>query len=418
MQRKIGDDHPKQAEIFRDTSRFRIAVCGRRFGKTVLGTEEALRAAYDTPKGKIWIIGPTREMVKELFWTPLLNRCRDLRWKIKLDGTYLRIVRTANYAQIVLKSADRIDRLRGHGLHLAIMDEYADMDAELWPEVIRPALTDTMGKALFIGTPKGRTHFYELYQRAAEYPEWKRWNFRTVDNPHINASEIEAARMQLDDRTFRQEYEADFVEYLGRAYCYFDPDSHVRTLPLDKTRPLVVCLDFNLDPCIWEIAQDSDRLTYVIDEISSGPTDIWRMCALLKQRLEALLGSEDARGHRLQFFGDYTSVARRDVSAIASSWEIIRSEFKGWNCDYFPAPNPRIMDRVNAVNSRHRSADGKTHFACHPRCVELKMDFETVDMEMLTTAKKDAGRRTHASDAVGYFLAYRYPVVGAHTRIM
>lgn len=411
----IGEQHPHQREIFLDPTRFRVAVCGRRWGKSVLGLETALECAYRVKLSKIFIVCPTREMAKDLFWEPLKRRAGDLRWSAKVNESELSLRRNSNGSVIQLKSAEKPDRLRGRGLNYCVLDEFADMDAEIWREVIRPALADRRGRALFIGTPKGRNHFYELYESAGTDPEWRRWSYRTIDSPFIGADEVQQARRDLDERTFRQEFEADFVDYLGRAYVYHDALVHRQARPFNPALPVSCALDFNLSPCIWEMGQiDGDKL-HVFGEIVQRETDIWRMCAELKRRLEQV-GAKP--GSRIDFYGDYTSAHRRDVSATAASWDIIRSEFSGYASQFWLRSNPVILDRVNAVNARLRSADGTIRLSYDPKCIELGKDFDLVDMEMLTTKKGQAGDRTHASDAIGYLVSYKWPILGGVSRYL
>jgi hypothetical protein len=232
----------------------------------------------------------------------------------------------------------------------------------------------------------------------------------------MDPAEVKKERARLDERTFRQEYEGTFESYGGRAYVYYDKDSHCFALPFADSNSISISCDFNIDPCIWVLGQDTKDFTYEFDELVQRQTDIWKMCVGLKERLTKLLGDK-ARNHGLIFYGDYTSSKTRDVSAIASSWQIIRDEFSGWNCGFKLRTNPRILDRVNAVNSRLRSADGKKHFGHHPNCVELMKDLERVDMEMLKN-KETAGDRTHASDAVGYKINYLYPIVTGGGRMV
>src|SRR3972149_6827530 len=286
----ISEKHQAQKEIFYDQIRFKIAVCGRRWGKTVLGLELAIKKAYQTPKAKIFIIAPTREMVKDLFWEPLKARLRNLNWKTRTNESELWIGRVSNGARIHLKSAEKPDRLRGRGLDYVVLDEFADMESEVFTEVLRPALSDKLGHALFIGTPKGKYHFYDLYVEASNKKDWRRWQYRTIDSPFVPRSEIENARSQLDPRTFRQEYEATFESYEGRVYCYFDSDAHVKEIAFQEGLPIAVACDFNVDPCVWVLGQDALNLTYFFDEIVQRQAEVFKMCGAVKDRLKTLLG--------------------------------------------------------------------------------------------------------------------------------
>ncbi len=124
-------------DIAKDTSRFKVVVTGRRWGKSVLGREVALHQAFNYPNSLTWIVTPTREMGKDIHWTQLKKRCEDLN----------SITNTDNNAKIFIKTADKPDRLRGRGLDLVIPDEFASMDQSVWSEILRPALSDKKGKA-------------------------------------------------------------------------------------------------------------------------------------------------------------------------------------------------------------------------------------------------------------------------------
>jgi len=120
---------------------------------------------------------------------------------------------------VAVRSADNPDSLRGEGLDYVVMDECAFMQKEAWTEAIRPALSDRLGKALFISTPKGRNWFWEAYQRGVREEEgWASWTFPTVNNPYIAASEVEAARRDLPEIIYRQEYLAEFVDDQGGVF--------------------------------------------------------------------------------------------------------------------------------------------------------------------------------------------------------
>ena len=128
------------------------------------------------------------------------------------------------------------------------------------------------------------------------------------------------------------------------------------------------------------------------------------MCAELKLRIDKYAARQ------VIFYGDLEHGKSRSVSATAHSWEIIRREFALRNCEFRLKPHPRIVDRVNAVNSKHRSAAGQVSFGLDPKCIELHKDFEMVDMAMLTK-QANVGERTHASDAIGYMIAYEYSII-------
>ena len=123
----------------------------------------------------------------------------DLRMELVGGGT------------ICLRGADNYDSLRGEGLDFLVLDEYASIAPEAWTEVLRPALADRQGRALFIGTPQGHNHFHELVERAAKLPDWTAFQYTTAQGGNVPPAELESAAKQLDERVFRQEFEASFL---------------------------------------------------------------------------------------------------------------------------------------------------------------------------------------------------------------
>ena len=121
-------------------------------------------------------------------------------------------VTLVNGTKISLKGSDRPETMRGVSLYYVVLDEYADMKPEVWESILRPALTDLRGHALFIGTPMGRNHFYDLCMATerGDDPEWKFWQFTSYDNPFLDPSEIEAAKRSMPEWVFRQEFMASF----------------------------------------------------------------------------------------------------------------------------------------------------------------------------------------------------------------
>ena len=206
--------HPAQQEINNCTARFRIVDAGRRFGKTRLGVWECIDVALHG--GRAWWIAPSFPIAR-VGWRPLK------RIGAKIPGVDVRLAEMSimmpNGGEVSVKSADNPDSLRGEGLNLAVMDEHAFMKSEAFPEAIRPALSDKLGRALFISTPRGRNHFWELYQRGVRGDDdYKSFYFPTSANPYIQASEIESAKRELPEIIFRQEYMAEFIDDQGGVF--------------------------------------------------------------------------------------------------------------------------------------------------------------------------------------------------------
>jgi len=206
--------HAGQLEVHNSDARFKVLSAGRRWGKTRLGVNECLDVAAQG--GRAWWVSPSYK-TSEVGWRPLRQITR------KIPGAEIRLVdRVVNFPGggfVAVRSADNPDSLRGEGLDFVVMDECAFMQKEAWTEAIRPALSDRQGKVLFISTPKGRNWLWEIYQRGVSGEDgWQSWTFPTSSNPFIAKEEIEAAKRDLPEMIFRQEYLAEFIDDAGGVF--------------------------------------------------------------------------------------------------------------------------------------------------------------------------------------------------------
>lgn len=220
---------PAQAKIAIDNHRFRVVNCGRRFGKTTLAIEEIKGKALKS-KTKIAYIAPTYQQARDIAWemlkvelAPIIERINGSRLELEvknLEGTT---------SIIQLKGWENIETIKGQFFHFVVIDEVAMMKNFwlAWQEYIRPTLTDYRGEALFISTPKGFNHFYELYNLEAEDQSFKAFHFTTLDNPFIPKEEIEESKTQMTEDRFAQEYLADFRKTEGLVYKEFNRDKHI-----------------------------------------------------------------------------------------------------------------------------------------------------------------------------------------------
>lgn len=206
--------HAGQLEVHNSDARFKVLSAGRRWGKTRLGVNECLDAA--SKGGRAWWVSPSYK-TSEVGWRPLRQIARKIpNAEVRLVD---RMVTLPGGGFVAVRSADNPDSLRGEGLDFVVMDECAFMQREAWTEAIRPALSDRQGKALFISTPKGRNWFWEIYQRGVSGEEgWQSWTFPTANNPYIAKEEIEAAKRDLPEMIFRQEYLAEFIDDAGGVF--------------------------------------------------------------------------------------------------------------------------------------------------------------------------------------------------------
>ena len=254
-----------QSEIFTSTSRFRAVVAGRRFGKTFLSTGEILRAAISGKNKNCWYVAPTYGSAKEIAWDMLIQTIPS-EYLAKTNESSL-TMRLINGSVISLKGAEKPNNLRGRALDFVVLDEFADMRPEAWYEVIRPSLSDRQGSALFIGTPKGRNHFYDLYTKGLDGDaDWDSFQYTTIEGGNVPEAEIESAKADLDERTFQQEYQAQFVNYSGLIYYGFSREDSVCKVEADH-HTLHIGMDFNIDPMSAVVCIRHHDTLVAIDEI-------------------------------------------------------------------------------------------------------------------------------------------------------
>lgn len=208
----------KQQQVIDSVARFRVLAAGRRFGKSFLASSEAIRFALSKKRQVVWVVAPVFAQTKKL-------------WRIILEMLPIELIRTINRGELFIslvngstiwfKSSDNPDSLRGEGLNFLVVDEASIVSREAWEQALRPALSDTKGKALFISTPRSYNWFFELYQRGQlpeEKTEFESWCFPTSASPFVDLKEIEEAKRTLPQIVFRQEYLAEFIDEAGSVF--------------------------------------------------------------------------------------------------------------------------------------------------------------------------------------------------------
>ena len=200
---------PWQQDVWNDATRFKIVAAGRRTGKSRLAAWLLIVNALDAGKGHVFYVAPTQGQARDIMWQTLLELGNPVIVSSHINNLQIKLI---NGATISLKGADRPETMRGVSLKFLVMDEYADMKPEVFEQILRPALADQKGNALFIGTPMGRNHFYELYQYAEldDDPTYKAWHFTSYDNPLLDEDEINVAKKSMSSYAFRQEFMASF----------------------------------------------------------------------------------------------------------------------------------------------------------------------------------------------------------------
>ena len=200
---------PWQQDVWADETRFKIVAAGRRTGKSRLAAWLLIVNALQAGKGHVFYVAPTQGQARDIMWQTLMELGHPVISGSHINNLQIKLV---NGATISLKGADRPETMRGVSLKFLVMDEYADMKPEVFEQILRPALADQKGSAMFIGTPMGRNHFYDLYKYADldDDPTYKAWHFTSYDNPLLDPDEIDIAKRSMSSYAFRQEFMASF----------------------------------------------------------------------------------------------------------------------------------------------------------------------------------------------------------------
>ncbi len=201
--------HEAQKVVASSNSRFIVLSAGRRWGKTKLGVWLCLKYAWQGKRA--WWIAPSYSMTNEA-WADL--RSIGIEYGVQVKEAERTII-TATGGSVQVRSADDPMKLRGAGLDFVVLDECAFMKPQTWSEVIRPALTEKKGSALFISTPKGYNWFEKIYSEANQLENWERFTYPTISNPIIDPEELEHAKKEIGSFLYSQEYEAQFIEATG-----------------------------------------------------------------------------------------------------------------------------------------------------------------------------------------------------------
>lgn len=388
-----------QTKIFDDTSRFRVVVAGRRFGKTFLSTAEILNRALMAKDQNVWYVAPTYKAAKEIAWEMLISQIPP-EYIAKTNETALTLS-LLNGSTISLKGAEKPDNLRGRSLDFVVLDEFADMRPQAWYEVLRPSLSDRIGSAVFIGTPKGRNHFYDLYGKGVDGDDgWRSYQYTTIQGGNVAPSEIESAKADLDERTFQQEYEAQFVNYSGIIYYGFKREESVKRHDGDRS-VIHVGMDFNLDPMSAVLMTRKGDTLHIFDEIVMFGSNTDEMVAELRERYgngTIVIYPDPASRQRKTSAG-----GRTDLSILQNAGFEVRVRNS----------HAAVRDRINAVNSRLLSNDGQRRLYVDPKCKKVIESLERHTYKEGTSQPEKDGF-DHMNDALGYAVEYLFPIRKAH----
>lgn len=391
-----------QSEIFLNNARFRTVVAGRRFGKTYLAAAELLRAAISGTNKNCFYCSPTYGMSKEIQWQMLLDMIPE-EYIAKTNETALTIT-LINGSIIYLKGAEKPNNLRGRALDFCVLDEFADMRPEAWFEVLRPSLSDRHSnesptRALFIGTPKGRNHFYDLWAKGIDkQDEWASFQYTTIEGENVLPDEIDQAKSDLDERTFKQEYEAAFVTYSGLIYYNFAREETVIATANYQHEILLIGMDFNTDPMSAVVAIRKGNTLTCVDEIVIYGSNTDEMVKEINHRYphrQIVIFPDPAARQRKTSAG-----GRTDLSILQNAGFHVKAKSK----------HDVVRDRINSVNARLKAADGERHLFITANCKQVIKSLERQTYKEGTSIPNKDDGYDHMNDALGYLVSYLFPV--------
>jgi hypothetical protein len=387
-----------QELVSQSTARFRVLVAGRRMGKSWLAMNEMAKTAR-LPKKNVWYISPSYRQSKQIIWDELKSQLLNINWIKKINETDLTLI-LRNGSKISLRGADNPDSLRGVALDFVVFDEFALIDEKAWTEVIRPTLSDRKGSAMFITTPAGTANWaFDLYNKGLAGAEnWQSFQFTTLDGGNVPLEEIEQARQDLDDRTFKQEYLATFESYANRVYYAFDRAWNLQ--PWERPTPTTIyCgIDFNISPMSISIFSMEGEVIHQIDEICINSSNTQEAANELKERYP-----------KTKIFAYPDPACRQRKTSAGTDTDLTILQNNGFIVKCPNSHNP-VRDGINAVNSKLRSSTGKTTYFIDPKCKHSIASLEKHSYKEGTSQPDKDDGYDHMADSIRYFIDYVFPV--------
>ena len=389
-----------QQTISNSNARFKVAACGRRFGKSWLAMNEMAKFAR-FPDQRILAVAPTYKQCKNIWWNDLKGMLLDLNWVKKINESELTIT-LVNSSTITLRSSENYDALRGGKYNFLVMDEFADMNPDAWFQVLRPTLSDMKGHALFIGSPKGRNHFHKMWVDAENLPDWESFQYTTLQGGNVDEDEIESARRDLSEKDFEQEYMSQFVSYSGVIFYAFDDKLNRQKYNWDEftdRTPIHCAIDFNVSPISCAVCVKNAKGLHIIDEIEIYGSNTME----LVQEINRRYGTARQR----YAYPDATG-SRVNTNSMGTSDHIIlqNNGFKLVTAKI----NPNVNESISAVNSLLLNGAGERNLQIDPKCVKIReCMLKYVYREGTRVPHKD-NVNDHFGDCIRYICYRLFPI--------
>lgn len=392
--------------------RFFVIPAGRRSRKTLIGKQKVLDRAL-IKCGNYFLGAPTYSQAKAIFW-PDMKKYTSFFQKSKSETDLT--IELVNGSIIKVLGLDKPERVEGTPWNGCLITETGNVKETAWSEHIRPVLSDTMGFAMLDGVPEGRNWYYEkaLYACGGAIPDtvpfhgafaesvvdddsWAYYHWFSSDV--LNASEIAAAKRELDERTFRQEYEGSFESYEGLAYWAFSPHNISSAVRYNNTDVVHIGMDFNVDPMTAVFCHVLNNNIEQFDEAYLRHANTYEMVEHIKSKyaITNCIVYPDSTGR-----AERSNATESDIAILRRAGFKVRAR----------SQNPQQRDRLNAVNSMLLTTTKTVRYKVHPDCRCTINDFNRVECLPDGRLNKDQEKEglVHTTDGLGYLISYLFPV--------
>ena len=406
--------HVAQTKALDDQTRFQIWLAGRRGGKTTGILEKVCeKISMMPPKSDIWYIGPTNQDALETLWDEADERFYELDWKPKPLISKQRFMFPGR-RRFILTGAEKIRRIRGKRSYHVFLDEFAFYEKPLdkiW-RAVRPSLSDLRGGATLATTPVGKlSQAYDFYRASLTKSNWSYHHWKTIDNPYIDPEEIEEAKMELDEKSFAQEYLAEWISFEGLAYYNFSENTHIKKQPeFDDSLPVIMHLDFNVNPTTLVLAQKDNSANKDNVQMLRYKKEYSFPNSSTEDTLNAFVNDyrDKAGTWHIKIRGDAAGHSRKSTTGY-SDYKYVHEILSNAGFDFehqVPAANPPIVDRVRNVNGYLKNVKGLHRVEFDPQCEDTIKDLSSQPLEgRFPSSKNNLG---HKADAVGYGINFEY----------
>ena len=405
---------PIQTAYLNDwTHRFITLPSGRRSRKTLLSMRKVLLHALRNPDHRYFHGAPTRQQAKSIFWKRLKDNTR-LFWAKAPSETEL-YVTLLNNTEIHVIGLDKPERIEGQPWNGCHITEIGNVKETAWPENIRPVLSDTNGFAYLDGVPEGINHYYDLalyaaggalpktqpikgaYSENLSDPEWAYYHWFSSDV--LTPAEMAAVKMQLDERTFRQEYEGSFESYEGLAYYAFS-NENLKNCEYNPLETVHIGMDFNVNPMTAVFTHIRSDDVFQFGEAYLNNSNTYEMRDYINERFKTgnVVIYPDSTGK-----SEHSNATQSDLAILRKAGFRVRAK----------ESNPYQRDRIAAVNSKLRAGNARAHYFINPEnCPKTINDLNKVESlpDGRLNKKQEELGLVHITDALGYLVAYLWPV--------